>query len=149
MPRTELQVEEQDPRESADWFRRLPEHAQEDMRQRWKIAAGASRRQIERRKATEIRYLVEAVILFAVCEWMLVGLTISRLFLLVVPGVALGWICHKIRADRWRYPLVAVAFYVATYGLLGMYAPWHFVVFVCFASAIGFSHEMQRADGSE
>lgn len=149
MSRAAPPVQEPDSREDAEWFRRLPDHAQEEYRQRWRAQAGRAERQIDRRKSTEIRYLVEGVILFAFLEFVFVGLSMTRLALLAIPGIALGWICHKIRADRWRYMAVAIVFHPFVYGLLGLFALTHFIVFVCVAAAIGYSHELMRADGTE
>ena len=37
----------------------------------------------------------------------------------------------------------------AVYGILGLFALWHFILFVVLASAAGAMHRLQRADGSE
>jgi len=140
---------EPDAREETEWFRRLPEHAKEEFRERWRAEEGRTDRQLERRRHTEIRYLVEGVMLFAFLEFVFIGLSAGRLLLLFVPGLALGWICFRIRADRWRYAAVALPFHLAVYGIFGLFAAWHLVVFLCVAAALGFGHELQRADGSE
>ena len=149
MARSALPVREHDPREEADWFQRLPEHAKEEFRERWRVVAGRTEQQIDRRRSTEVRYLVEGVMLFALLEFLFIGLSATRLLLLMVPGLALGWICHKIRADRWRYVAVALPLYFAVYGIFGLFAIVHFIVFVCVAAGLGLSHELQRADGTE
>jgi len=138
-----------DAREQADWFERLPEHAKSEFRERWRAESGRSEKLRERRRSTDVRYLVEGVLLFAGLEFFFFGLGAGRLLLLVLPGGLLGWICSRIRANRWTYVLVAVAFYFGVYGLLGLFAVGHFIVFVCVAAALGFTHEMLRADGSE
>ena len=142
-------VRDPETREEAEWFQRLPEHAKEEFRARWRVEGGRTERQIERRRGTEVRYLIEAIMLFAVLEFLFFGLGVGRLLLLAVPGLALGWICNKIRADRWRYVGVAVPIYFAVYGAFGLFAVGHFIVFICVAAALGFTHEMLRADGSE
>jgi hypothetical protein len=44
--------------------------------------------------------------------------------------------------------LVAAA-YVLAYSVFGLFAMWHFIFFICGAAALGTSHELRRADGSE
>lgn len=142
-------VREPDAREEAEWFQRLPPHAQEEMRERWRLQAGRTEQLAQRRRGAEVRYVIEGWMLFAFLEMLFFGLSVNRLLLLAVPGVALGWVAHRIRADLWRYMVVAVALYFAVYGLLGLIALGHFIVFTCAAAAIGFTHEMLRADGTE
>jgi hypothetical protein len=149
MVRAAPPVREPDPREQAEWFRNLPDHAKEEFRERWRIQEGRAERQVERRRSTEVRYLVEGVMLFAVLEFFFFGLSAGRLLLLAVPGIALGWICYRIRAGCWRYVAVAAPFHLAVYGALGLIMVGHFIVFVCVAAALGFTHEMLRADGTE
>jgi len=149
MSRSAPPVLQPDPREEAEWFQRLPEHAKAEFRERWRAESGRNEQQHARRRRTEVRYLVEGVLLFAVLEFLMIGAGAGRLLFLVVPGGLLGWICSRIRANRWTYVGVGVAFYFAVYGLLGLFALGHFIVFVCVATALGFTHEMLRADGSE
>ena len=149
MARSAPPAREPDTREQAEWFCRLPEQAKEEFRERWRAEEGRTERQFERRRSTEVRYLVEGVMLFAVLEFLFFGLSVGRLLLLAVPGIALGWICHKVRADRWRYVGVAMPLYFAVYGVFGLFAVGHFIVFICMAAALGFTHEMLRADGSD
>jgi hypothetical protein len=141
-------VREPDAREDADWFERLPEHAKEEYRTRWNAADGRDSERLERRKASQVRYLIEGVALFVLLEFVFFGMHVTRLLMLVVPGLALGWIAHRIRANRWNYAAVAVPTYLVVYGL-GALRLGHFIVFVCLAAALGFTHEMLRADGTE
>jgi hypothetical protein len=104
---------------------------------------------LARRRATVVRYLVEGVMLFALLEWLFHGLTPGRLLLLAVPGVALGWICARLRVGQSGYAIAGAIAYVAVYGPLGVLTFWHFVCFVVLAGAAGFMHQLQRADGSE
>lgn len=149
MARAEPPVQEPDAREQAPWFRNLPDHAKEEFRERWRAQEGRTDRQLQRRKGTEVRYVIEGIMLFAVLEFLFFGLSVGRLALLTVPGTLLGWISYKIRADIWRYVAVAFPLYLAVYGALGLFAVGHFIVFICGAAALGFTHEMLRADGTE
>lgn len=149
MARIEPPVRESDAREEAPWFRNLPEHAKEEFRGRWRAEEERAERRIERRRSNEIRYVVEGILLFALLEFLFFGLGAGRLLLLTLPGAILGWVCHRIRADQWKYVGVAFPLYLAVYGALGVLAIGHFIVFLCVATALGFSHEMRRADGSE
>jgi len=149
MAQTDPTVREPDAREQAPWFRDLPEHAKEEFRERWRAEEGRAELRLARRRSTEVRYIVEGVMLFAVLEFLFFGLGVGRLLLLTVPGTLLGWVAHRIRADRWRYLALAIPLYVVVYGAFSLFAVWHFVVFSGLAAALGFSHEMLRADGSE
>lgn len=106
-------------------------------------------RRLARRRATEARYLVEGVMLFALLELLFFGLSPGRLLVLAVPGLALGWTCSRLRADEFTYAVAAAVAYAAVYGILGLFALWHFILFVVLASAAGAVHRLQRADGSE
>jgi len=149
MVRSAPPVLQPDAREEAEWFQRLPEHAKSEFRERWRAERGRSEKQLERHRRSEVRYMVEGVLLFAGLEFLFFGLSAGRLLVLAVPGVLLGWICSRIRANRWTYAGVGVVFYLVLYGLLGLFAVGHFIVFLCVAAALGFTHEMLRADGSE
>ena len=149
MARPQPPVREPDTREQASWFHNLPDHAKEEFRERWRADDGRAERLIERRRGTELRYLVEGIMLFAVLEFLFFGLGVGRLLLLTVPGTLLGWIAHKIRADRWRYVAVAFPLYLLVYGAFGVLAVGHFIVFICAATALGLTHEMLRSDGTE
>jgi hypothetical protein len=149
MARPEHPVQEPDAREQTPMFRSLPEHAKEEFRERWRAQDGRTERQVKRRIGTEVRYVIEGVMLFALLEFLFFGLGVGRLALLTVPGIAMGWICHKIRADRWRYVGVAFLFYVAVYGAFGLFLVGHFIVFIGVAAGLGFTHEMLREDGTE
>ncbi len=117
------------------------EYRREEDRRRERILA--------RRRSTEVRYLVEGVMLFALTQFLFGGLSAGRLLVLVVPGIALGWTCFRLRVGQVGYPVAAAVAYVVVYGILGVLALWHFVVFVALAAAAGVMHELQRADGSE
>mgnify|MGYP006969366751 FL=1 len=138
-----------DPREEAEWFRRLPEHAKEEYRERWRLEGGREELRHARRRSTEVRYLVEAVLFLAVLEFLFFSLSAKRLMLLAVPGIAMGWVCHRIKANRWTYTMVALVPYLVLYGIPSLDAPWFLVIYLGCAGALGFTHEMQRADGSE
>jgi hypothetical protein len=149
MAQAEPPVREPDAREQASWFRNLPEHAKEEFRERWRAEEGRAELRLARRRSTEVRYIVEGVMLFAVLEFLFFGLGVGRLLLLAVPGTLLGWISYRIRANIWKYVAVAFPLYLAVYGAFGLIMVGHLVVFVCVAAALGFSHEMLRADGTE
>lgn len=117
------------------------EYQREEEKRRERIRA--------RRRATEVRYLVEGVMLFALTEFLFGGLSAGRLLVLVVPGIALGWTCLRLRVGQMGYAVAAAVAYIVVYGLFGVLALWHFVVFVALAAAAGVMHEFQRADGSE
>jgi hypothetical protein len=142
-------VREPDAREEADWFQRLPEHAKEEYRARWNDSDGLDSQRVERRKASQARYVIEAFALFVLLEFAFFGIHVTRLFTLAVPGLALGWIAHRVRANIWKYVAVAIPIYLVVYGTLGVLMIGHFIVFVCLAATLGFTHEMLRADGTE
>lgn len=142
-------VREPDAREDADWFERLPEHAKQEYRARWHGESDRDAERLERRKASQVRYMIEGFLLFVLLEFSFFGMHVTRLFTLAVPGLALGWLAHRIRANIWKYVLVAIPIYVVVYAALGALALGHFIVFVCLAATLGFTHEMLRADGTE
>jgi len=119
------------------------------MRERLRLREGQSAHQIERRRRTRIRYLAEGVGLFVIFDLLFMGAHPVHLLFMAIPGLAVGWVCHRLHAGRGRYTAVAVAAYFMTYGLFGWFSPGPCVVFVCLAMGIGYSHEMMRADGSE
>jgi hypothetical protein len=125
---------------------RLPPHVQEEYRREEEKRA---ERRLARRRATEARYLVESVVIFALLEFLFRGLSASRLLVLAVPGLALGWTCARLRAGQFGYTVAAAIAYVVVYGVFGLFALWHFIFFVVLAGAAGAMHQLQRADGSE
>jgi hypothetical protein len=147
--KTAIEDSAPDTREKEGWFRRLPPDAQQDFRRRWREEERRDEHLRERRRATEVRYLVEGVMLFALLEFFFFGLSAGRLLLLFVPGLAFGWICARLRAGRMKYMIAGAVAYFAVYGLFGLFAIWHFIVFVGLAGALGAVHELQRCDGSE
>lgn len=119
------------------------------MREHLRLREGQAAHQIERRRRTRIRYLAEGIGLFVIYELLFMGAHPVHLLSMAIPGLALGWVCHKLHAGRGRWAALAVAAYFVTYGLCGWFSPGAFVIFVCLAMGIGYSHEMMRADGSE
>ncbi|HEX5138249.1 MAG TPA: hypothetical protein VFY93_14830 [Planctomycetota bacterium] len=106
-------------------------------------------RRLARRRATEARYLVEGVLLFALGEFLFGGLSAGRLLVLAVPGLALGWTCARLKVGSTGFTIAAAVAYAIVYGVFGFFALWHFIFFLVFASVAGLMHSIQRADGSE
>jgi len=111
--------------------------------------AKRAERRLARRRATEARYLVEGVMLFALGEFVFQALSVERLLVLTVPGLALGWTCAKLKVGPTGFTIAAAVGYAVVYGVFGFFAFWHFLYFVVFGSVAGLMHALQRADGSE
>jgi hypothetical protein len=124
----------------------LPQQLQEELRRE---EAVRRERILARRRSTVARYLVEGVFLFVALEFLFRGLTLGRMLFLVLPGLALGWACARMRAGETAYAGAGAVAYIVVYGPQGIFAVWHFVLFVLLSAAAGVMHTLQRADGSE
>ena len=58
---------EHDLREQEEWFHRLPEHAREEMRDRWRAQEAGTQKVRETRRLTTKRHVVEGAAIAAFC----------------------------------------------------------------------------------
>ncbi|MGH7163267.1 MAG: hypothetical protein ACREID_07270 [Planctomycetota bacterium] len=129
-----------------EWLRRLPWRAKADIDQRRRSEEAKEVARVTRTKQTYQRYVIEAVLLFLVLEFVFFGLTPGRALFLFAPGVALGLACAAWKAEQIRYTLLSGIAYLLVYGLPSL---GHFLVFIGLGAAIGVSHDLRRADGTE
>jgi len=142
-----------DPREQVPWFGRLPDHAKEDLRERWRAQVGASGEQKERKKVTTQRWIAEAVALLALAEVVLQKPTPASFLIAAALGVPVGWAGARLKLGAIRYGFVAACAWL----LFGAFAgSRHFAYYVisvlivfCVAAAFGVSHRLDRFDATE
>jgi hypothetical protein len=143
-----------DARETAPLFARLPEHAKEDLRDRWRAAEGSRAEQVVRRGETSHRWVVEGAALFCVS----VGLfqTPSRLELLfaALAGAGIGWAAARAKPPPLLYGVLfatAYTFFGAVTGGFGglLYAVFSLGIVFGVAMALAATHRLQRFDSTE
>ena len=143
---------EHDPREQAEWFCRLPEHAREEYRDRWREQEGGTQKVRETRRQTTKRYLAEGAAITAFCA-ILVGSGFVALILAALVGGAMGAIARALRLVRFGYAALAAVTYPLLFGLplsaAGAFQLFHGVIFVTLFAMAGAMHELQRFDSSE
>jgi len=138
-----------DPREHAEWFRRLPESARDELRDRWRAAERRGASVVERRRDTWRRYVLECVVLFWLAvvvygPWSFVSLVVATFV-----GAAAGAAAARLRAGAHRYPWLVASGYLVFTVLTGYFHLLAFLGIVSFAALLGFSHEQMRQDGRE
>ncbi|MHC4549343.1 MAG: hypothetical protein ACYTEZ_11265 [Planctomycetota bacterium] len=136
-----------DPREHQDWFRRLPPHAQEEMRERWLRQAEREIHMEQRRQTTYLRYVLEAGVAFALAE--IVMAPAAGIAVATVLGCIVGVVAAHFRASTYSYAWIGLMGYL----LYFLLTPWgnifSFIFLVGVCGALGAIHYLQRHDGSE
>jgi hypothetical protein len=137
-----------DPREQEEWFQRLPPHAQEEARDRWRDDEDESEERKRRRHDTTMRYLIEGVLLFSGTLFFFRSISFVTSLTAIVAGVAMGAVWRHLRMGQWGFTMVAGIFYFLYFGIFGL-NPFEFITFITLAAGMGAMHEFQRYDGSE
>ncbi len=142
-----------DPRELAPSFARLPDHAKEELRDRWRAQEGVHGKQVMRRKETAHRWVMEGAAVFFVSVALFQMPTRFGLILAAVIGGAIGFLAARVKPGALRYGVLFAAFYVAfaafwgfknlVFGTLSI--PFVFGV----AAALAATHRLQRFDSTE
>jgi hypothetical protein len=139
-----------DPREQQGWFLRLPEHAKQDLREKWKIQEGGSEAQIARRKATMWRYVLESVGIFVVPLFLFMSLGWLSLLCSIVVGAAVGFLAARIRAGTFQYPFLGFAGWLVLWVLSGLGLSFLTLFwYIGWTGALGAVHHLQKFDGTE
>lgn len=138
-----------DPRELEAWFQRLPEHARDEFRARWRVEETRLEDHRLRRRGTTTRYLVEGVALYVVPLLVLSDVSLGVLLPCVGIGLAVGFLAARVRAGTFAYPGFALAGYVAIVLATGYLNILAFIFYVSFGALLGLGHSLQRYDGSE
>lgn len=143
----------EDPRERVEWFTRLPDHAKEELRDRWRAQEGVHGEQVVRRKDTSHRWAAEGAGLFFLSVALLLMPTRLELLLGAVLGAAIGYTASRVKPSPLVYGLVVSAAYLAfgactgfrnlVFGILS--AP----LILCVAMALSMTHKIQRFDSTE
>ncbi|MCK6460796.1 MAG: hypothetical protein L6Q95_13000 [Planctomycetes bacterium] len=142
-----------DPREEAPLFARLPEHAKEDLRDRWRAVEGVRGDQVLRRKETALRWVAEGAALLALVEALLH--TPARLGLLLAAGVgaATGACAAVAKPGPLRYGFLFMAVYIVFGALLGSRHVAYYLftspLVLGLAGALATTHRLQRFDATE
>ncbi|MHC4956817.1 MAG: hypothetical protein ACYTGN_00480 [Planctomycetota bacterium] len=133
-------------REKADWFQRLPEHAKDEMRERWERSAIHNEDIAERRARTRRRYVVEAAVWFVIVFWMFHPWSWGDAALAAAAGSVVGLVAFFIRAGTFHYaPLGALGYllFAIAYGYVSIFP---FILCTVGSSALGVSHMLNRYD---
>ncbi|MFQ5845812.1 MAG: hypothetical protein ACE5JG_12585, partial [Planctomycetota bacterium] len=107
-----------DPREEEGWFRRLPEGAKRELRDRWRTDEGRLSTIQGRWRARNVRYVVEGVGLLVVFEVLFGQATPLSFGAAAGVGAVMGLVCAALRAGRESYLVAGVA----AHCLLGLIA---------------------------
>ena len=141
-----------DPREEAEWFCRLPEHAREEYRDRWRVQEVGTQKVQETRRQTTTRYVVEGTAITVFCA-ILIGPGFWTLILAPLVGGAMGAVARALRLLRFGYGALAAIvyplFFVVPLTAAGAFQLFHGVIFVTLFAMAGAMHELQRFDSSE
>ncbi|MFI5402051.1 MAG: hypothetical protein ACHQ1G_03870 [Planctomycetota bacterium] len=140
-------------REQAEWFARLPEHAKEELRDRWRAQEGVRGDQVLRRKETSYRWVAEGAVLFFLAVAVLQMPSRLGLILAAVIGAAIGRVAALVKPPPLLYGVV----FAAVYAVFGAFSGFRNFVFgvlsipIVFgvAAALGTTHRLQRFDSSE
>jgi hypothetical protein len=140
-------------RERAEWFARLPEHAKEELRDRWLAQEGVRGDQVLRRKETAYRWVVEGAVLFFLAVALLQTPSRLGLILAAVIGAAIGRVAALVKPP----PLLYGVAFSAVYAMFGAFSGFRGLVFgilsvpivLGLAAALGTTHRLQRFDSSE
>ena len=92
---------EHDLREQEEWFHRLPEHAREEMRDRWRAQQAGTQKVRETRRLTTKRYVAEGAAIAAFCA-VLAGSGFFGLILAALVGGVMGAIARAARFTKER-----------------------------------------------
>jgi hypothetical protein len=142
-----------DPLEHAPLFARLPEHAKDEIRERVAGAAGARADQVERRKETSHRWVVEGASLFAVSVALLQEPTRLEILLAALLGAGIGRVAARVKPRPFLYGLVFATIYAAFGAFSGfknlVWAVLSVPIVLTIAMALAFTHGVQRFDSTE
>jgi hypothetical protein len=142
-----------DPREQAPLFAQLPEHAKEDLRDRWRAAEGARGDQVLRRKDTALRWVAEGTALLFLAEALMHTPTRVGLLLAAGVGAATGAFGAAAKPGPLRYGFVFMAAYIVFGALLGSRHIAYYLItspiLLGLAGALATTHRLQRFDSSE
>jgi hypothetical protein len=151
-PGTDLREPDTDPREQQEWFQRIPEHAREEFRERFRSEEDGPEHVREVRRLTTKRYLIEGAVIAGFCA-LLVAVGLLGFLFVALGGAAMGAIARAAGLYRFGYAALAAVAYPFLFGLTltagGAFQLFHAVIFVSLFSMAGAMHELQRFDSSE
>jgi hypothetical protein len=143
----------EDPREQVEWFGRLPEHAKEELRERWRGQEGTRGDQKRRRKDTTLRWILEGGALLLLAEAVLQKPTLLGLALASAAGAAVGWAGALLKPGALRYGVLVALVYAVFGAVAGSRHMAYYVISLPIifgvAAALGTTHRVQRFDGTE
>jgi hypothetical protein len=143
-------AEPPDPREDQEWFRRLPEHAREELRAGWRAKRAAEAESRARARRLTVRYIGEAAFVFALVTVVFQPFSIEGILRAAVFGALAGGAARALLAEALAYGAVALVAYAFHSGLAtGLVGFADTVACVVLCTAAGQMHALQRADGRE
>jgi len=142
-----------DPRELAPSFARLPDHAKEELRDRWRAQEGVHGKQVLRRKETSHRWVIEGASVFFLSVALFLVPTGLGLLLAAAVGGAIGYAAARVKPGALRYGVLFAAFYAAFAGFWGFKSLFLGILSIPFvfgvAAALATTHRLQRFDSTE
>ncbi|MCZ6572026.1 MAG: hypothetical protein O7C98_02545 [Planctomycetota bacterium] len=140
-----------DPREEQEWFQRLPEHAKEEMRERWRGQERHLDRIRQRSKESIVRYAVEGAAILPLFEIIFFSPGWVRFGASIIAGALMGLVCALTRAGQYRYLLIGPPFFLGMRLLFG-FGPFILeafgaVLYVSLSALLGFSHDLRKTEG--
>lgn len=143
----------EDPRERVEWFARLPGHAKEELRDRWRAQEGVHGEQVVRRKETSHRWAAEGAGLFFLSVALLQMPTRLGLILAAALGAGIGYAASRLKPS----PLVYGLAFSTAYAVFAAFSGFRNLVFgifsiplvLCIAIALAMTHRIQRFDSTE
>ena len=137
-----------DPREAADWFQRLPEHAQEETRRAWEKRDGTTAAHVQRLRRLYLRYAAESAGLFAFVQlWPYFPWARGLIGALV--GAAVGVAAARFRAGAGLYIVLGGIGYLLGVPVGCGFHLFGYVFLLSCCGALGVMHQLQRGDGTE
>jgi len=142
-----------DPREAAPSFARLPDHAKEELRDRWRAQEGVHGKQILRRKETSHRWVVEGATLFFLSVALFQVPARLGLVLAAAVGAAIGFLAARVKPGALSYGFAFSVCYVAFGAFSGFKSLFYGILSIPLvfglAAALATTHRLQRFDSTE
>jgi hypothetical protein len=147
--------------EDADWFRRLPKEAQEDMRRRWAEDDVRNARRGILAKTTRERSMTQAAVLFFLVETGIAIPSVLHSLAAIAVGAAVGFHWHRAAAGRFLCMTTCVLPFLVLRAVFGaidsrdqpeataVLAAAGLAVLLTLTAVVGFLRERRRDDDVE